>query len=206
MIEIIDGQEQIIVSIGSEKRKKLATKLGMERVQLNQLLYAGSLAKAPPNKTKAEIAAIDAANAKKDSPVVARKTSSQKSEQATKLFEKTKQEIEKISEQSYKLTVESDNLFEQMNSAKSKVPTKKMKKESSDHGDIFKFAKALDEELATGNFGQPTPVMRQKANKKQVAELNNKYEELQDKQFKLQYRRKQLTLRANRLYDASFNA
>lgn len=68
MIEIIDGIESIVVSIGSEKRKKLATKLGMERVELNQLLYAGSLAKAPPNKTKAEIAAIDAANAKKDSP------------------------------------------------------------------------------------------------------------------------------------------
>ena len=68
MIEIIDGQEQIITSIVSEKRKKLSAKTGIEVVQLNQILHAGSLAKAPPNKTKAEIEAIDAANAKKDSP------------------------------------------------------------------------------------------------------------------------------------------
>ena len=59
MVEIIDGVESIVVSIGSEKRKKLATKLGMERVQLNQILHAGSLAKAPRNLTKDEIEEYD---------------------------------------------------------------------------------------------------------------------------------------------------
>ena len=94
MIEIIDEIESIVVSIGSEKRKKLAAKTGIEVVQLNQLLYAGSLAKAPPNKTKAEIAAIDAANAKKEIDAIDAAKSKKEKEEA-KLTPSQKKRLER---------------------------------------------------------------------------------------------------------------
>ena len=94
MIEIIDGIELIVVSIGSEKRKKLAAKTGIEVVQLNQILHAGSLAKAPPNKTKAEIAAIDAANAKKEIDAINAAKSKKEKEEA-KLTPSQKKRLER---------------------------------------------------------------------------------------------------------------
>lgn len=133
------------------------------------------------------------------------KTSSQKTDQAARLLEKTKKTINDFQEQSSNLSNEGDNLDKQLKDLKSNVPTNRTKKRAVDYKDMGKMSKALDEESANG--GNAIAITKQKGTKKQLDEMNDKINENYNKRSELQSRIKSLTKRAQQLdravYDTS---
>jgi len=129
------------------------------------------------------------------------KSLNQKSDQAYRLHEQTKAKVERLKGKLSDLYDEGSKLQERLDEAKSKVESGRTKKASSTQKDIGKFAASLQSELANG--GQPVPVMRQKGNKKQIAELDEKINENFNQRISLQSQVKRLQSRAGKLLDAS---
>ena len=129
------------------------------------------------------------------------KSNTQKSDQAYQLHEKTKQSHEKARDKFIGLSDELGALRDQAQDAKGKVATGRNKKRASEMKDAFKFNNALEAEAM--NNGQAVPVMRQKANKKQMASINDKINQKENEMFAAQSRTNQLKARANKLFDAS---
>jgi|GEM_PF-5606421 len=129
------------------------------------------------------------------------KSNTQKSDQAYQLHEKTKQSHEKARDKFIGLSDELGALRDKAQEAKGKVETGRTKKRASEMKDAFKFNNALEAEAM--NNGQAVPVMRQKANKKQMASINDKINQKENEMFAAQSRTNQLKARANKLFDAS---
>lgn len=160
-----------------------------------------TIQKTEKNKAKAEKAII---KGDKKLPVKLSKPAkslNQKSDQAYRLHEQTKAKVEKLKDKLSDLYDEGSKLQDRLDEAKSKVESGRTKKASSTQKDIGKFAASLQSELANG--GQPVPVMRQKGNKKQIAELDDKINENFNQRIALQSQVKRLQSRAGKLFDAS---
>ena len=160
-----------------------------------------TIQKTEKNKAKAEKAVI---KGDKKLPVKLSKPAkslNQKSDQAYRLHEQTKAKVEKLKDKLSDLYDEGSKLQDRLDEAKSKVESGRTKKASSTQKNIGKFAASLQSELANG--GQPVPVMRQKGNKKQIAELDDKINENFNQRIALQSQVKRLQSRASKLLDAS---
>lgn len=160
-----------------------------------------TIQKTEKNKAKAEKAII---KGDKKLPVKLSKPAkslNQKSDQAYRLHEQTKAKVEKLKDKLSDLYDEGSKLQDRLDEAKSKVESGRTKKASSTQKNIGKFAASLQSELANG--GQPVPVMRQKGNKKQIAELDDKINENFNQRIALQSQVKRLQSRASKLLDAS---
>lgn len=125
----------------------------------------------------------------------------EKSDQAYKLFEQAKNKISQLKDKLSSLGDEGAKLQNSLTDAMSKVESGRVKKSSSTQKDMGKFAASLSSELA--NNGKQAPIMRQKGNKKQIAELHNKINENYNERLSINSQIKRQTTRANNLFNTS---